>query len=392
MLDENATPQQRLHFALSFADHPGVTIDPEEIDKAIADGADPNGLDEDGRTPLTEAILGGEGSPTAVKRLLALGADPSKRDKNGWSPWAACVMQLDNPVVMHNMKRIHEMLVERHADRSDDIVLELGNAAREGDHTRVEELLQQGVDPNAKIISPMGFAIDNDDMAMIDLLFRYNASPDGNTDSEDQPETHLMQAAGAGKLEIVKRLVKAGADVHKTAWDDEDLTAEVYAEHGGHQEVVDFLQGLVPDEKRAERQEKIEARNPKFAELYEKQTNGINCEVNTDDVCKKLESWDSLYSIEISQVEDDGLLVKFGSLPDNLSPLADEIYEFCPDVIDQNFGCMDDMVDMMKETGQTLSPEVAQLIEGVDFEDENFGKVLLEKSLRITQSLSLWWD
>ena len=50
-----------------------------------------------------------------------------------------------------------------------------------------------------------------------------------------------------------------------------------------------------------------------------------------------------------------------------LSSLVAEIYEFCPDVIDQNLGCMDDMVDMMKESGQKLSPEVEKLIEGVDF-------------------------
>ena len=50
-----------------------------------------------------------------------------------------------------------------------------------------------------------------------------------------------------------------------------------------------------------------------------------------------------------------------------LSSLVAEICEFCPDVIDQNLGCMDDMVDMMKESVQKPSPDVEKLVEGVDF-------------------------
>ncbi len=70
----------------------------------------------------------------------------------------------------------------------------------------------------------------------------------------------------------------------------------------------------------------------------------------------------------------------------------DEIYEFCPDVIDQNFGCMDEMIETMKETGRDLPPHIAELIDGVNFEDDGFGKTLLEKSLRTSKSLGLWWD
>lgn len=130
--------------------------------------------------------------------------------------------------------------------------------------------------------------------------------------------------------------------------------------------------------------------NPKFQELYEKHTNGINCDLDTDDIVQRLEQWDAMYSIEISDVEDDGLVVKFASLPDDLSEFAKEIYEFCPDIIDQHFGCMDDMVNI---TGTAeLSPELVELLDGVNFEDENFGEVLLQRSLEQTKQLSLWWD
>jgi ankyrin repeat protein len=45
-------------------------------------------------------------------------------------------------------------------------------------------------------------------------------------------------------------------------------------------------------------------------------------------------------------------------------------------------GCM--AKDYIKQT--------AELIDGVDFEDEEFGLQLLEKSLASTHSVALWWD
>ena len=135
---------------------------------------------------------------------------------------------------------------------------------------------------------------------------------------------------------------------------------------------------------------KLEVRNPKFQQLYEKHTNGINCDLDTDDIVQRLEQWDALYSIEISEVENDSLLVTFAILPDELDEFANEIYEFCPDIIDQHFGCMDDIVGMTRT--EDLPPELAEILEGINFEDENFGLILLRRSLERTKQLSLWWD
>jgi hypothetical protein len=135
---------------------------------------------------------------------------------------------------------------------------------------------------------------------------------------------------------------------------------------------------------------KADTKNSKFAQVYEKGTNGINYDLSTDDIVAMLERWDALYSIEISDVDNDRLLVQFASLPDDLSDLAKEIYEFCPDVIDQHFGCMDDMVEMMGD--EELPPELADLVEGVDFEDENFGEILLQRALKSSKAVALWWD
>lgn len=130
----------------------------------------------------------------------------------------------------------------------------------------------------------------------------------------------------------------------------------------------------------------------KFDEIKERDTNGANYYVSYADILNRLESWDSLYGVVVSDVTRDGLVVGFKSLPSDLDSLVREIYDFCPDVIEQHFGVMDEMIDMMEETGGKLNQEITELVEGVDFGDENFGELLLKKYLRLHKSVSLWWD
>ncbi len=130
----------------------------------------------------------------------------------------------------------------------------------------------------------------------------------------------------------------------------------------------------------------------KFAAIKSAGTNGVNYDVGNDDIVNKLEAWDAQYGIEVSEISQDSVKVTFNALPDDVAGLAKEIYEFCPDVIDQGFGVMDEMVEMMEESGQPLDPAVAELVEGVDFDDDDFGEVLLQRSLSSTRAVTLWWD
>lgn len=130
----------------------------------------------------------------------------------------------------------------------------------------------------------------------------------------------------------------------------------------------------------------------KFEIVREKETEGPNEGITNDDIIAKLEEWDSAYSVEVDEVGGDRLTVRFGELPVDLADLSQEIYKLCPDIIGQHFGCMDELVEMMEETGQELEPELADLVDGVDLEAEDFGMQLLRKSLASTKSVSLWWD
>jgi len=130
----------------------------------------------------------------------------------------------------------------------------------------------------------------------------------------------------------------------------------------------------------------------KFDILKTKGTNGINCDLETEDVIAKLQAWDDSYGITIANVEHDRLDVTFAKLPDDMQAFAEEVYAFCPDVVDQGFGCMDDMFEMAEATGQDIPAETLAFVDGVDFSDENFGVELLRRALVESKMVALWWD
>jgi hypothetical protein len=94
----------------------------------------------------------------------------------------------------------------------------------------------------------------------------------------------------------------------------------------------------------------------------------------------------------VSDIEPDGLMVHFRTLPEDLDAFAREVYEFCPDVIDQGFGCYAEMLEAMEESGEEGPESVRSLAEGLDPEDEEFGLELLKRSLGRDKVLHLWWD
>jgi hypothetical protein len=136
----------------------------------------------------------------------------------------------------------------------------------------------------------------------------------------------------------------------------------------------------------------MEAVMVNIEELKAKQTNGENYDVSTEDIIARLQQWDAKYGIETTDIEFDAVTVRFATVPDDTRPLADEIYEFCPDTVDQHFGCMEEMLDAAEEMGEEIDPAIAELVEGVNFEDEDYGVVLLARALKRDPICQLWWD
>ncbi|EEF60831.1 DUF4253 domain-containing protein [Pedosphaera parvula] len=136
-----------------------------------------------------------------------------------------------------------------------------------------------------------------------------------------------------------------------------------------------------------------EARNQDpFALIREAQTNGANFDLDTDAIIARLTQWQSLCSFRVVRAEYDTVEIEFDTLPKDQDAFARELYEFCPDLVDQGTGCMAELLELAEESGQPIAPETQKLIEGVDFEDENYGIEILKREVEQGKKVTLWWD
>jgi len=379
---------QQLYHALAFAELPGVPSTANQIKPAIAAGADLNGILVDGCTPLTYAIQSGMSSPKAVKILLELGADPSQRDANGWTPWALCLDKMETTCVADRMRKIADLLNQFGADRVDEPILKMKQAVLQRDHELLQQLFADGVDINNQMISPLHLAVIEQDAGMVRFLLQQGANPEGN----DLRHTPLMSAVQHNQIEIIKILLNAGSD--PTRFDDDaahGISPIILAKMNDHKDLAKWLERLFPDMEGVSRAKKRKI-NPKLRPVLKTGTNGSNFDLDNEDIIQQLDRWDALYGIKVSDVGADRVTVQFLSLPESIDALAREIYQFCPDVIDQGFGCFEDMFAMQNRDAQKVAPELAHLIDGVDLQHPDAGLLLLQRSLRNTHCIALWWD
>ncbi|WP_299414875.1 DUF4253 domain-containing protein [Acaryochloris sp. IP29b_bin.148] len=121
-------------------------------------------------------------------------------------------------------------------------------------------------------------------------------------------------------------------------------------------------------------------------------TNGINCDVETDDIVQRLTDWSHRFEFEVVDVDHATVAINFSTLPEKLSEFCQEVYEFCPDVLEQGYDCLPDMLEMAEEQGTEVDPSVLELIQGLDPEEEDFGLRVMERDLPQNMKLTLWWD
>jgi hypothetical protein len=121
-------------------------------------------------------------------------------------------------------------------------------------------------------------------------------------------------------------------------------------------------------------------------------TNGANYDVRNEDIIARLRDWDEKYDLTISTVEEDTVVIHLAILPDDLEAFAHEVYEFCPDTVDQNFGCYAELIEAAEMTGEVLPSGVRSLVQGVDLSAEDYGLELLKRSIERDKIICLWWD
>ena len=167
----------------------------------------PDPRDGEGNTPL--ACAAANGQIEAVNCLLEHGADPFLKGQNGWSllHFAA---QSGNVVII-------ETMLSKGLD-IDSRAQTLGItpamvSIRFGKLEALKYLLEKGAHGSLKTLegqfSHLSFAVTAGSVEAIELLLSHGCSID---DRDDQGETPLMQAAVAGKTEVLKYLLAQGAD------------------------------------------------------------------------------------------------------------------------------------------------------------------------------------
>jgi hypothetical protein len=126
--------------------------------------------------------------------------------------------------------------------------------------------------------------------------------------------------------------------------------------------------------------------------IREAGTAAPNFDLDNEAIINHLAQWQSLCEFNIKSADHDRAEIEFVTLPADMDAFVRDLYEFCPDLVDQGTGCVHEMVEAMEEMGEDLPPETARLVEGIDLSDENYGLEILKRELAARKSVTLWWD
>lgn len=72
-------------------------------------------------------------------------------------------------------------------------------------------------------------------------------------------------------------------------------------------------------------------------------TNGAEDDISHEDVIDKLKEWEKKYSFDIIGAEHDWVEIQFRTLPGNIRAFAQEVYDFSPDIVDEDLGTVQEL-------------------------------------------------
>mgnify|MGYP000058812300 CR=1 FL=1 len=86
-----------------------------------------------------------------------------------------------------------------------------------------------------------------------------------------------------------------------------------------------------------------------FEVLKRVETQAPNYDISNQKIIDKLKEWDKEVNFKMVVADEDRFEALMLNKPKDLKKFAQEVYEFCPDVIDQGYGSMKDMLKDYKE-------------------------------------------
>lgn len=92
----------------------------------------------------------------------------------------------------------------------------------------------------------------------------------------------------------------------------------------------------------------IEGNDP-FKIIEQIGTNGVNYDVYNQDVIQQLKAWNQEVAFKFIVIDVARIHAYMGKQPQDIKQFTSEVYEFCPDVIDQGYGSMEEMITDYQE-------------------------------------------
>jgi len=222
-------------------------------------GANINGVDDSGNSPLHSAIRGYGVHVDNVKILLEKGADVNAVNQYHVTPLiAAAYASYDArgyPSSRNNLKKIVQILLENGSDR---------NYKKDDGNTALEEMIERG----ARYLEPIFAETDEERRKILDELMdlpedrldvdlfhkavylnyiekvreMIDSGINVNVESEVNKETALAMAVEYGHLELVKLLLESGAEVNQVSTKKKyPITALGQAARMGYFEIAELL-------------------------------------------------------------------------------------------------------------------------------------------------------
>ena len=79
-------------------------------------------------------------------------------------------------------------------------------------------------------------------------------------------------------------------------------------------------------------------------------TDGHDYDISNEDVIERLKDWEKSSPFDIIGADNDWVEIEFKALPKDLKAFAEEVYDFCPDAVDQGPGSIDGLITEMQQT------------------------------------------
>jgi hypothetical protein len=79
-------------------------------------------------------------------------------------------------------------------------------------------------------------------------------------------------------------------------------------------------------------------------------SDAINYDMETEDLIRELQAWDSEFGIDIYAAQTDVVQLRLRQMPTDLKQFDDRVYAFCPDIVDQGTETVDELAKYIADT------------------------------------------